>query len=168
MPPSKRNVREYVTPRGRTPRTQVGNLSFRAGYLSLYVFEASPEGVVAGEVGPEVVLIHNPPGGRHGRQSTKVVLTDLTEDDLEELRRFLARSVEVALPIVKERDRVAAIAAADGDTTYTRSFASAPSQTWAENSRLLTSEILRNFNPIEPIEEVQPDDHHHQPVRGHD
>lgn len=142
------------TPRGLIPRSQVANLRFGAGYLSLYVFEEPTEGVMWGEVGPQIMLVYHPRGSSRTHRPTRITLTELTLEDLDEIEIFLRRARAIAEPIVKERDRLAKLAEERGDATYTRSFASAPGQSWADKSRLLTEEVLLDFTPVTLPEEL--------------
>jgi len=53
-------------------------------------------------------------------------ITALTEEELLAFEEFMAFLFELAKPVVRERDRIASEALADGDDSYTRVYRQAP------------------------------------------
>lgn len=75
------------------------------------------------EEGPNTFVKFTPP---HGRTGTRFSLTTLTEEELDAFGDFIQRSIEIARPIVQNRDRIAKEAMENGDDTFIRVYRAVP------------------------------------------
>lgn len=105
---------------GQVDPCQVAWLDIHYGRISIFSYPWEGE-----EVGSEINLGPNVglflPQGK-----PKIMLSNLTVEELNSLRELVNMAIDLALPVAAERDRIADVAAREGDDSNYRAYRRAP------------------------------------------
>lgn len=91
------------------------------------------------QVGPAIRLFHPIPGKRF---NISWELTMLTEDEFDALKEIVMLAFDMALPIIRARDKEAADALAAGDDSYHRIYRAVPQVVYRKGPQQKYSESL--------------------------
>lgn len=115
---------------GRYADNRLAFAKTAAGTIALYRLNNDPEEAESeeereiienSEIGPNYKLTFS-----SARRNIDYYLTSLTEDELDSIKSMFEFALELAYPIVRERDRMAQDAFSDGDDSFSRIYRQSP------------------------------------------